>query len=131
MQVPRDSEDPFRFTYLAIGVFLGGMTAAVVASQERKANRPTRTPGRLGFFSPEISAWIGGQAAERFQSNNRLSYPRLLDALQYDFGIVISAAALRYRIRNIESVKSLLGIPTEAERVAVPRQFVFNVGETG
>jgi hypothetical protein len=55
---------------------------------------------------------------------------------------------VRHRLRNIESVKSLLGIPTEPERVAVepaalaecytdlgrciaavPRQFAFNVDE--
>jgi hypothetical protein len=53
---PRDSEDPFRFIYLAIVVFLGSLTASVAASQERKASRPTRAPGRPGFFSPEISA---------------------------------------------------------------------------
>jgi hypothetical protein len=146
----RDPEDPLRFTYLATGVFLGGLTAGVVTSQERKASRPTRAPDRPGSFSPEISAWIAGQVAERFQWNNPISYPELLDVLQYHFRIVISADTLRHRIRNIDSVKSLLGIPTEAERVAVdcatlaewnadlgrriagvPRQFVFNVDETG
>jgi hypothetical protein len=146
----RDSDNPFRFRFLAIWVFLAGLTAAVVASQERKASRPTPAPGRSGFFSPEISAWIASQVAERFQSNNLLSNPELLDALQYHFGIVISADTLRHRIRSIKSVKSLLGIPTEAERVSVdgatlaewyadlgrriagvPRQFVFNVDETG
>jgi hypothetical protein len=63
---------------------------------------------------------------------------------------VSASNRLRHRIRNIESVKSLLGIPTEAERVAVdratpaewyadlgrriagrPREFGFNVDETG
>jgi hypothetical protein len=146
----RESEDPLRFTDLATGVSLRGVTAGVVASQERKASRPTRAPDRPGFFSPEIPAWIAGQVAERFQSNDPLSYSELLDVLQYHFGIVISADTLRHRIRNIESVKSLVGIPTEAERVGVdgatltewyadlgqriagvPRQCVFNVDETG
>jgi hypothetical protein len=76
----RDSEDPFRFTYLAIEVFLGDLTAEVIASQERKASRPTRAPSRPSFFIPEISAWIAGQVAERFKSHNPLSYPELLDA---------------------------------------------------
>jgi hypothetical protein len=35
------------------------------------------------------------------------------------FGIMISADAQRHWIRNIESVKSLLGLLTEAERAAV------------
>jgi hypothetical protein len=50
-----------------------------------------------------------------------MSYPELLDALQYHFGVVISADTLRHRIRNIESVKSLLDIPSQAERLAVDR----------
>jgi hypothetical protein len=64
--------------------------------------------------------------------------------------MVINADTLRHRMRNIDSVKSLLGIPTEAERAPVdhatlaewyadlgeriarvPRQFAFNVDETG
>jgi hypothetical protein len=65
----------------AIGVLLSGLTAAVVAIQERKASRPTRAPGPPGFFNPEISAWIAGQVTVRFQSDNPLSYPELPDAL--------------------------------------------------
>jgi hypothetical protein len=146
----RDPEDPLRFTYIAIGVFLDGLNPEVVQSQERKAIRPPRAPSRPRAFSPEFSAWIEGPVAERFQSNNPLTYAELLDVLQYHFSIVISADTLRHRLRNIESVKPLLGIPTEAERVAVdpaalaewyadlgrriagmPRQFVFNVDEAG
>jgi ribonuclease PH len=37
----RESEDPLRSTYVAIGVSFGGLTAEVVVSQERKASRPT------------------------------------------------------------------------------------------
>jgi hypothetical protein len=48
-----------------------------------------------------------------------LTYAELLDVLQYHFSIVISADTLRHRLRNIESVKSRLGIPMEAERAAV------------
>jgi hypothetical protein len=56
--------------------------------------RPTRAPGRPGDFSSEISAWIEGLVAERFQSNDPLTYPELLDALQYHFSIVIGADTL-------------------------------------
>jgi hypothetical protein len=79
-----------------------------------------------------------------------LSYPELLDVFQDHFTIVIIADTLSHRPRNIESVKSLLVIPTEAERIAVDRtalaewyadlgrrisgmpcEFLFNVNETG
>jgi hypothetical protein len=144
--VLRDPEGPLRFTYIPIGVFLGGLSPWVVQSQEQKATRPKRSPGRPGALIPEISAWIEGLVAERFQLNNPLTYAELLDVLEYHFSIVSSADTLRHRLRIIESVKSLLGSPTEAERVAVDlaalaewyadlgrriagmrRQFLFNV----
>jgi hypothetical protein len=87
---------------------------------------------------------------ERFEARNPITYAELLDCLQYHHGIVISADTLRHRMSAINSVKITRGIPMEAERVAVdpavltewykeqarrvegvPRQFVFNVDETG
>jgi hypothetical protein len=98
-----------------------GSEARVVRSLERKAIRLTRAPGRPGAFSPEISAWIEGVIAERFRSNNPVTYGEPLGVFEYHFSIVMSADTLRHRLRNIESVTSLLGIPMETERVAVDR----------
>jgi hypothetical protein len=36
----RGRENPLRFTYIAIGVFLGGLSQGVVQGQGRKASRP-------------------------------------------------------------------------------------------
>jgi hypothetical protein len=87
---------------------------------------------------------------QRFQEQNPITYAELLDILQYTHNVLLSGDSLRHLIRGMPTVKSVIGVPTESERVAVqpgqieawferleqsvagvPRAFVFNVDETG
>jgi hypothetical protein len=86
----------------------------------------------------------------RFREQNPITYAELLDTLQYTRSITLSADFLRHRVRGMPTVKSLIGVPTESERVAVdpgeieawfnkleekvqgiPRAFMFKVDGTG
>jgi hypothetical protein len=88
--------------------------------------------------------------ATRFREQNPITYAKLLDTLQYTREITLSGDFLRYIDRGMPTVKCVIGIPTEWQRVAVdpgeieawlnkfeekvqgiPRTFVFNVYETG
>jgi hypothetical protein len=139
-----------RLTFADIGKFLGGVSGAVIDQQLRKAHDPRQAPGRPHTFTPEIERWIETVVTERYEARNAVSYPELLDLLQYRHATVVSSDTLRHRIRSMPSVRSVLGIPTEAERVAVgseivtewyralatkiegvPRAFIYNVDETG
>jgi hypothetical protein len=79
-----------------------------------------------------------------------LTYAELLDLLQYNHRIILSGDTLRHIVRDMPQIKSIVGTPMEAERVAVdpatiedwyrvlaetidgiPREFVCNVDEAG
>jgi hypothetical protein len=87
---------------------------------------------------------------QRFEEHNPITYAELLDTLQYAHNVILSGDSLRHIVRGMPTVKSVIGVPTESERVAVqpehieawferleqsvagvPREFVFNVDETG
>jgi hypothetical protein len=86
----------------------------------------------------------------RYDQQKPITYAELLDSLQDIHGITVSGDTLRHIVRGMPTVKSVIGIPTKSERVAVapeqieawfdeleakvqgiPREFVFNVDETG
>jgi hypothetical protein len=86
----------------------------------------------------------------RFREQSPITYSEFLHLLQYQHGILICADILRHMIRNIASVKTIIGCTMETERVSVnpdeisvwfkrvssivdgiPREFVFNTDETG
>jgi hypothetical protein len=73
-----------------------------------------------------------------------------LDGLEYDQGIIVSLDSLRHILRSMTTLKSVVGIPKDSERLAVDaseidawynilsekligvsRRFVLNVDETG
>jgi hypothetical protein len=79
-----------------------------------------------------------------------VTYFEILDALQYRCATVCSSDTLRHHIRTIETVKTVVGVPMEAQRVAVnpddiaewftileekvrgiPADWIFNLDETG
>jgi hypothetical protein len=55
----------------------------------------------------------------RFDARNPVTYPKLVDLLQIHHQISISSDTLRHAIRNLDTVKSVIGIPMEANRAAV------------
>jgi hypothetical protein len=149
-KILRAPESERRFTLTEVGRFLGGISVAVIKPQLAKARERRQAPGRPHILSPDIEGWIESVVRERYEAHTALSYIELPDLLQYHHSIVMSADTLRHRIRSMPSVRSVLGVPMESERVAVdpavldewfrdlaqrvegvPRQFIFNVDETG
>jgi hypothetical protein len=139
-----------RFTFDAIGRFFGGLKGATIEQQFRLSQQPFREPGRPPILTAEVRQWVTQLINDRFHAHQPITYAEILDLLQYHHSTVLSSESLRHIIRNMPSVKSAIGIPTEAERVSVdptaidqwyaelerrvtgiPRQFVFNVDETG
>jgi hypothetical protein len=138
-----------RMTFEAIGRFFGS-GSAVIFAQARLANNPRRQPGRPSLLSQDLKEWLVNLVNSRFHERKPISYSELLDLLQYDHHFAISADTLRHIVKSMDSIKTVIGIPMEAERVAVdpgeilawfdrlrnvvdgvPREFVFNMDETG
>jgi hypothetical protein len=85
----------------------------------------------------------------RCAEHNPVTYAELLDGLEYDHGIIMSGDSLRQIVRSMTTLKSIVGIQRDSERLAVDasemdvcynilgeklmgisRRFVFNVDET-
>jgi hypothetical protein len=85
----------------------------------------------------------------RCAEHNPVTYAELLDGLEYDHGIIMSGDSLRHIARSMTTLKSVVGIPKDSERLAVDaseidawynilseklmsvsRRFVFNIDET-
>jgi ABC-type hemin transport system substrate-binding protein len=85
-----------------------------------------------------------------FAERKPATYFDILDALQYRCRTISSSDTLRQIIRRMEAVKTVIGVPMEAERAAVdpaeihhwfddltralhgvPRELIFNIDETG
>ena len=138
-----------RMTFEAIGR-LFRVSGAIIRNQIKSSKEPTRPPGRQPILSDAQKLWIAELVDSRTQQRNPVTYPELLDLLESQHRVVLSADTLRHVIRNMDSVKTITGYPMEAERVAVnpddisawfnrlgsivegiPREFVFNMDETG
>jgi hypothetical protein len=124
MQDPAGTQPPRRFTLKDVGKFLGGISEAVIDQQIRRTREMRRAPGRPQTFAAEVERWIETVVKERYDSRATLSNSELLNLLQYRDASVVSSDILRQRIRSMHSVRSVLGIPTEAERVAVGSEIV-------
>jgi hypothetical protein len=146
----RRSYDGQRFTLEQIGPFLGGLNAATIKTQNQLSLQAQKMSGRPPLLSDAIIKWMLDLTRSRFESRNPITDAELLDLLQTHHDVSLSADTLRHIIRNLEGVKSVIGIPMEAERVSVdpaeieawftelaaevadvPRDFVLNVDETG
>jgi hypothetical protein len=138
-----------RMTFEAIGRFFG-VSPTIILKQMQSAKAPARLPGRQSILSDELKRWIARLVNSRTLERNPITYAELLDLLESQHQVVLCADTLRHAIRKMDSVKTIIGRPMEAERVAVnpdeisawfdrlrsivdgiPREFVFNMDETG
>jgi hypothetical protein len=145
----REFEGASRFTFDAIGR-LFSLKGPSIEAQWKKSQQAVRGPGRPPLLPPEVQAWMTDLITTRFRERNPITYAELLDTLQYTREITLSGDSLRHIVRGMPTVKSVIGVPTESERVSVdpgeieawfnkleekvqgiPRAFVFNVDETG
>jgi hypothetical protein len=97
-----------------------------------------------------VQEWISDLIVARYEQQNPITSAELLDTLQYAHEIALSGDTRRHIVRGMPTVRSVIGIPTESERVAVspgqietwfdelelkiqgiPREFVFKRDETG
>jgi hypothetical protein len=115
----RPTDTRSRFPYAAIARFFGGVNQAVIERQEKLGRRLAQEPGRPRILSDEIQNWICELVNERFRQHNPITYAELLDIFQYRHSIVVSADYLRHLIRRTDEIKTVIGLPMEAERVAV------------
>jgi hypothetical protein len=142
-------EGASRLTFDAIGR-LFHLKGPSIEAQWKRSQKAVRELGRPPLFPPEVQEWTSHLITARFREHNPITYAELLDTLQYTREITLSGDSLRHIVRGMPTVKSVIGIPTESERVAVdpeqidawltkleekvqgiPRAFVFNVDETG
>jgi hypothetical protein len=139
-----------RFTFEAIGRFFGGFNPGTIERQFKLSREDRKSTGRPALLSEEIKQWMMDLITSRFAERKPITYAEIVDLLQYQHNLIITADSLRHIIRDMEGIKSIIGIPMEAERVAVdpteieawfrelaievagiPRAFVLNVDETG
>jgi hypothetical protein len=105
-------------TFESIGRFFG-VRLAIIQTQIELAKSSVDELGCPGLLSTATKAWLGNPIRTRFEERKPIAYAEVLDSLQYDRQVVLTADTLRYTIRHMESVKTIVGQPMEAERVAV------------
>jgi hypothetical protein len=137
------------FTYDAIARFMG---IAHGASIERQFHKPPSSTGQLGrqpLLLEEAQSWMIEFVHTRCAEHNAVTCAELVDSLEYDHGIIMSGDSLRHIVRSMATVKYLVGIAKDSERLDVDaseidawynilseklkgasRRFVFNVAET-
>jgi hypothetical protein len=54
-----------------------------------------------------------------FRERQPITYAEILDGLEYHYQVVLSGDSLRHIVRNMASIKSVVGTPMDSERVAV------------
>jgi hypothetical protein len=133
-----------------IGRFVGGLKGATIKRQDDFSHELPCISGRPSVRSDPFQQWMVNLIHSRFEARTSITYVELMDLLQTHHEVSICSDTLRHTIRNLDTVKSVIGIPMEAERVAVdpaeiqawfeelaaevadlPRDFMFNVDETG
>jgi hypothetical protein len=77
------------------------------------------------LLSAATKEWLENLIRTRFEEQKPITYVEVLDSLQYDCQVVLTADTLRHIIRHMESVKTIVGQPMEAERVAVNPEEMF------
>jgi hypothetical protein len=71
------------------------------------------------LLSTATKEWLDNLIRTRFKERKPITSAEVLDSLQYDRQVVLTADTLRHIIRQMESVETIVGQPMEAERVAV------------
>jgi hypothetical protein len=143
-------KDGNRFTWQEIGRFMGHADASTIRTQWQKAQQNPRAVGRPSVITEAARQLIQKMIEDGYSQRKPVTYFEILDALQYRCRTVISSDTLRHIVRALPGVKTVIGVPMEAERTAVdpaeidrwfddltreiegvPRQFILNVDETG
>jgi hypothetical protein len=146
----RGYEGRKRLTYDAIARVMG---VAHGASIERQFHKPLSSTGQLGrppLLPEEAQSWMIEFVHAQCAEHNPVAYAELLDGLEDDHGIIISGDSLRYIVRSVTTLKSVVGVPKDSDRVVVDaseidawynilrekptgvsRRFVLNLDETG
>jgi hypothetical protein len=101
----------------AIGRFFG-VSPAIIRNQMHPAKTPAKLPGRQSILSHEQRLWIADLLNSRTQLWNPITYSELLNRLESQHQVVLYADPLHDVVRNMGSVKTLVGRPMEAERSA-------------
>jgi hypothetical protein len=142
--------DKSRLNFDEIGRFFGVGGSVIDTQEKRKSHQEARDSGRPSLLPPEVLTWMENLVVTRLNEHRPITYPELLDMLQYAHNIVISGNTLRHIVRRMANIKTIIGVPMESERVhvdpaaidawfddlerrvhAIPRGFVFNVDEAG
>jgi hypothetical protein len=108
-------DDRNRFTYAALEARRRPLGASIIEDQHRKAQEERHVPWRPPSLAQPFREWIEAVVTERFQVRNSITDTELLDLLEYHHSIAISADTLRHRINAIDSLKTVIGTPMEAE----------------
>jgi hypothetical protein len=146
----RSFKDGKRFSWQEIGKFMGNAAPSTIRTQWQKAQRNPRAVGRPRVISEAAYQMIQKMIEDGYSERKPVTYFEILDALQYRCKTSISSDTLRHIVRTLPGVKTVIGVPMEAERArvdpaeidhwfddltraieGVPRKFIFNVDETG
>jgi hypothetical protein len=109
-------------TFESISRFFG-VGPAIIQAQIELAKNPVCAPGRPGLLSAAAKEWLENLIRTRFEERKPITYAAVLDSLQYDREVVLTANTRRHITRHTESVKTMVGQPMEAERVVRTPQF--------
>jgi hypothetical protein len=92
------------------------------ASIERQFHKSLSSTGQLGrppLLPEERQSLMIEFVNTRCAEQNPVTYAELLDGLEYDHGIIMSGDSLRHIVRSMTTLKSVVGIPKDSERLAV------------
>jgi hypothetical protein len=126
-----------------------GVRSAIIQTQIYLAKILLVYLAILALLSAAKKKWLENLIGTRFKERKPITYVKVLDSLYYDRQVAITPDKPWHIIRNMESVKTIIGQPMEAERVAVdpdaisvwferlnsmvdgvPRELFFNMDET-
>jgi hypothetical protein len=107
-----------RMAFESIGRSFGARPA-IIQTQNELAKNSVGAPGRPALLSIATKERFENLIRARFEEPKPITYAEVLDPLQDDYQVVLTTETLCYSIRHMESVKTIIDQPMEAERVAV------------
>jgi hypothetical protein len=139
-----------RLSFQSIADFFGVPNGASVKYQWKQFQHGQMPNGRPSVFTKDIIEAIQEMINDRFEKKNPITIVELIDYIQYNFHATVTDDTMRHFISHFKGVQTVVGIPTEAERVetsdseikqwyqelsalikGIPVEFIFNVDETG
>jgi hypothetical protein len=138
-----------RMIFESIGRFFG-VKPAIIQAQIELVKSSVGAPGRPALLSAAMKGLLENRICTGFEERKPINYAAVLDSLQKDHQVVLTADTLRHMIRHMESVQMIIDELMESEGVAVDpdeisawferlnsmvdgvsREFLFNMNETG